>query len=87
MKYYMQSPIGQSYLFQAKQGSSQPNITMESIRKTKIIKKSINEQIKIVSILSSIDAQIKRNNDMVQKLQYFKPTSNFSRNGGIRYAC
>ena len=69
MKYYMQSPIGQSYLFQAKQGSSQPNITMESIRKTKIIKKSINEQIKIVSILSSIDAQIKRNNDMVQKLQ------------------
>ena len=69
MKYYMQSPIGQSYLFRAKQGSSQPNITMESIRKTKIIKKSINEQIKIVSILSSIDAQIKRNNDMVQKLQ------------------
>lgn len=69
MKYYMQSPIGQSYLFQAKQGSSQPNITMESIRKTKIIKKSIDEQIKIVSILSSIDAQIKRNNDMVQKLQ------------------
>lgn len=69
MKYYMQSPIGQSYLFQAKQGSSQPNITMESIRKTKIIKKTINEQIKIVSILSSIDAQIKRNNDMVQKLQ------------------
>lgn len=69
MKYYMQSPIGQSYFFRAKQGSSQPNITMESIRKTKIIKKSINEQIKIVSILSSIDAQIKRNNDMVQKLQ------------------
>lgn len=69
MKYYMQSPIGQSYLFQAKQGSSQPNITMESIRKTKIIKKSIDEQIKIVSILSSIDAQIKINNDMVQKLQ------------------
>ena len=69
MMYYMQSPIGQAYLFQAKQGSSQPNITMESIRKTKIIKRSIAEQQKIVRILGSIDNQIKRNNEMVQKLQ------------------
>ena len=86
MMYYMQSPTGQSYLFQAKQGSSQPNITMESIRKTKIIKRPILEQRKIVNILSSIDEQIKRNNAMVQKLQCFKPTLNFSKNGGIRYA-
>ena len=72
--YYMQSKIGQSYLFQAKQGSSQPNITMESIRKTKIIKRTINEQKKIVKILSSIDNQIKRNNEMVQKLQVLSQT-------------
>ena len=69
VKYYMQSPIGQSYLFQGKQGSSQPNITMDSIRKTKIIKRSISDQKKIVKILSLIDDQIKKNNDMVQKLQ------------------
>lgn len=69
LMYYMQSKIGQSYLFQAKQGSSQPNITMESIRKTKIIKRTINEQKEIVKILSSIDNQINRNNEMVQKLQ------------------
>ena len=67
VKYYMQSPIGQSYLFQGKQGSSQPNITMDSIRKTKIIKRSISDQKKIVKILSLIDDQIKKNNDMVQK--------------------
>ena len=84
--YYMQSKIGQSYLFQAKQGSSQPNITMESIRKTKIIKRTINEQKEIVKILSSIDNQIKRNNEMVQKLQCFKPALNFSKNGGNQYA-
>ena len=69
MMYYMQSPVGQSYLFQAKQGSSQPNITMESIRKTQIIKRPIEEQRKIVGILGSIDAQIQRNNAMVHKLQ------------------
>ena len=86
MMYYMQSPIGQSYLFQAKQGSSQPNITMESIRKTQIIKRPIEEQRKIVDILGSIDAQIQRNNAMVHKLQSFKPALNFSRNGGIKYA-
>ena len=87
MMYYMQSPVGQSYLFQAKQGSSQPNITMESIRKTQIIKRPIEEQRKIVDILGSIDAQIQRNNAMVHKLQCFKPALNFSRNGGIIYAC
>lgn len=85
LMYYMQSPIGQSYLFQAKQGSSQPNITMESIRKTKIIKRSLYEQNKVVKVLSSIDAQIQRNNDMVHKLPFFNQALNFSRNGGIAY--
>ena len=60
--YYLQSPIGQSYLFQEKQGSSQPNITMESIRNTQIIKKDILEQKKIVKILSLLTKKIERNN-------------------------
>ena len=34
IKYYLQSDIGQGYLFQNKQGSAQPNITMDSIRNT-----------------------------------------------------
>lgn len=48
---------------------------------------NVETQRKIAHILSSIDDQIKRNNDMVQKLQYFKPASIPSRSGGIKYAC
>ncbi len=47
----------------------------------------IDNYEKIGDLIVNIEAQIKRNNEMVQKLQYFKPTSNFSKNGGIRYAC
>ena len=46
----------------------------------------LSEQIKISKSLTLIDHQIKRNNDLVQKLQCFKPALIFSRNGGIRYA-
>lgn len=67
--YYLQSPIGQSYLFQEKQGSSQPNITMESIRNTQIIKKDILEQKKIVKILSLLTKKIERNNCINDNLQ------------------
>lgn len=86
MKYYLRSPIGQSYLFQSKQGSSQTNITMDSIRKTEIIKRTIKEQTLIVNVLKSIEDQIDINSKMVQKLQCFKPALNFSRKVGIRYA-
>ena len=41
----------------------------------------------IGDIIINIEKQIKRNNAMVQKLQCFKPALNFSRNGGIIYAC
>lgn len=46
----------------------------------------LNKQNKIASLLYLIDRQIKRNNEMVQKLQSFKPAFNFSKNGGMRYA-
>ena len=55
LKYYLQSPIGQSYLFQLKQGSAQPNITMESIRNTLVIDFSKQYQFKIVRFLKTID--------------------------------
>lgn len=44
------------------------------------------KQNKIVAILYSIDRQIKRNNDMVHKLRFFKPALSFSENGGMKYA-
>lgn len=65
LKYYLQSPIGQAYLFQAKQGSAQPNITMESIRKTNIIDCSKDEQIKIAEVLKSIDKKIINNHKII----------------------
>ena len=59
---------------------------IEIIRKHPISLPDMNVQKKIGAILASIDAQIKRNNEMVQKLQCFKPALNFSKNGGMSYA-
>lgn len=69
LMYYFQSPIGQSYLFKDKQGSSQPNITMESIRNSKVIIKPIIEQKKIAKILSKISRKIENNNAINNNLQ------------------
>ncbi len=71
LKYYLQSPIGQSYLFQSKQGSAQPNITMEAIRNTLVIDYPKDIQEKIVSILKPIDKKIeinKKNNEKLEAL-------------------
>ena len=62
VKYYLQSPIGQQYLFREKQGSSQPNITMQSIRDTLIIKRNKSEQARIVKVLLTLDKKIESNN-------------------------
>ena len=69
LMYYFQSPIGQSYLFKDKQGSSQPNITMESIRNSKVIIKPIIEQKKIAKILSKISRKIENNNAINNNLK------------------
>lgn len=61
LKYYLQSPIGQSYLFQLKQGSAQPNITMDSIRETLIIDLPKEKQKKISRFLKTFDDKIKNN--------------------------
>lgn len=47
---------------------------------------TLDEQKKIAQSILLLDSKIKKNNDMVQKLQFFKPALNFSRNGGMRYA-
>lgn len=66
LKYYLQSKVGQSYLFQSKQGSAQPNITMEAIRNTLIIDKPLQEQKKISKILKNIDDKINNNLSMIE---------------------
>ena len=70
LKYYLQSNIGQAYLFQSKQGSAQPNITMEAIRNTKIICRNVNVQNKIANILKVIDDKIDNNNQINNNLDY-----------------
>ena len=69
LKYYLQSKIGQSYLFQSKQGSAQPNITMEAIRKTKIINYDKKRQVFIAKILKSIDKKIELNSKINNELE------------------
>lgn len=58
LKYYLQSKLGNSYLFKAKQGSAQPNITMESIRNTLVIDLPKEIQKNIGNYLNNIDRAI-----------------------------
>ena len=74
LKYYLQSDIGQGYLFQNKQGSAQPNITMESIRNTSIIARNIDEQNKICGVLSAIDQKYLTNRNICSELESMAKT-------------
>ena len=68
--------------------STIPNFpSMNVIKNIEINLPILEKQRKIGDIINSIDNQIKRNNEMVQKLQCFKPTLNFSRSGEIRNVC
>lgn len=69
LKYYLQSPIGQKYLFQSKQGSAQLNITMEAIRNTLVFNYSIETQKKIALFFKKIDDKILLNNKINDNLQ------------------
>lgn len=67
-------------------GSCQAQITIEQLGLFELLLPPLYIQNKIVDILANIDNQIKRNNDMVQKLQSYKPTiSCFSKKGEMRY--
>ncbi|MBO4293325.1 MAG: restriction endonuclease subunit S [Clostridia bacterium] len=74
LKYYLQSPVGQGYLFIEKQGSAQPNITMQSIRNTLVLDKSKSEQTKIARILKEIDDKININFQIKNTLEEMMKT-------------
>lgn len=65
--YSLISPLNQNVIQKFKVGSSQPKLPIYNIERLLIPKISIEEQQKLCSSLSKIDAQIKRNNKMVQK--------------------
>jgi len=74
LKYYLQSSTGQKYLFQAKQGSSQPNITMEAIRNTLVFDIDKKKQNRIAKALKIIDDKILHNNKINSELEKLAKT-------------
>lgn len=72
--YYLKSPYGQAQLFKGKQGSAQPNITMDAIRNTALDIKSLDTQKNIVNILKSIDDKIDINIAITKKLEMLAKT-------------
>lgn len=74
LKYYLQSDMGQAFLFQSKQGSAQPNITMEAIRNTLVIDYDINLQQKIAKVLKLIDDKIINNYKIKDELESMAKT-------------
>lgn len=85
--YLLQSDKFVKYSTNNTYGSNIPAFTQKSFTEYETELPSLIEQERIAHILDSLDAQIKRNNSMVQKLQYFKPILNFFIIGGIQYAC
>lgn len=68
--YWFSSPWVQKKLCNNNKGSTVPLLTLSEIKSLPIkYPQNLKKQEKVVKILSSIDEQIKRNNDMVQKLQ------------------
>lgn len=68
--YWFSSPWIQKKLCNNNKGSTVPLLTLSEIKSLPIkYPQNLKTQEKVVKILSSIDVQIKRNNDMVQKLQ------------------
>ena len=59
--YYLKSPHGQQILLKDIQGAVQKNITMEAIRNVELPLVSLEEQIRLVGILKTIDDKIDKN--------------------------
>ncbi len=83
----LKSSIFKDFIHRNKaQGSTISHLYQRDLEGFELELPELDEQAKVAGILNSIDNQIQRNNDMVQKLQSFKPALNFSKNGGMRYA-
>lgn len=67
--YWLSSSFGRISLLQRAIGSSQPAITIEILKKYKIILPSINTQQRIASILSAYDNLIENNNKRIRLLE------------------
>ena len=66
--YYLKSPIGQAQIHNGIVGSSQPKLPLYNIEKIEIPEISLNDQLKIVNILDSVDRKININKDINDNL-------------------
>ena len=73
--YWLKSNTGQSAINKGTVGSIQPKLPMHNIEKFEIDLPDRKTQDKIVEILSGIDEQINRNNEIVKKLQVLGSTT------------
>lgn len=67
--YYLNSPDGKEQLFKARRGSSQPYLSLNSLRNLIIPTPSFLEQKQIVSILSALDDKIETNRKINARLE------------------
>lgn len=68
--YYLNSSIGKGYLNSLKSGSSQPYLTLGTLRNLPILQpKSVKHKICIVKVLSDLDAKIELNNKINSELE------------------
>lgn len=68
--YYLISPIGKAILNSVKSGSSQPYLTLGGLRKLPILQPVNKEsKVKIVKVLSDLDAKIELNNKINAELE------------------
>ena len=67
--YFLKSPYGQSLLLRDVQGAVQKNITMEAIREVELPDISIEEQNKIVYVLSTIDYKLSLNEEIISNIE------------------
>ena len=93
---YLRSDIAKAHINKLMNGSIQKFISLGKLEEFPILKKPKNYR-EIINVIDNIDNQIKRNNDMVQKLPlmvinyittiYRKLKSCFSWKGEMRYDC
>ena len=88
LAYYLKSYIGKNEIIKNCTGSTVLGISKKTFDNIWVYIPDKKTQEKIGNILLSIDRQIMRNNEMVQKLQSFNYTKScFSWKGEMRYAC
>ena len=72
LSYYFNSSIGKKRLFKISVGSTIPHINTKDLKKFSVPLPKLEEQVKIVSLLKTLDTTIKNKNLKLEKYQSLK---------------